>query len=291
MRKYMIVVALVAITINGLYGQKRETFDLMSQGSFTAGIEGPATDAAGYIYAVNFEREGTIARVDPETGVGEILIDLRTALGDSATANGLRFGRDSLLYVAEYKGHNLLSVNVATKELKVVAHNATMTQPNDLAIAPTGTIYLSDPDWSHSRGRVWIYKKGNLSLLLDGLGTTNGIEVSPMGERLYVGLSAQRRIMLYDIMPDGRVSGGRVFAEFTDGGLDGMRCDIRGNLFVTRYDKGQVVMISPEGKIVRTIETLGKKPSNLTFSDNMVFVTMADRGCFEVFQAQYVGRE
>lgn len=263
----------------------------MAEGSFTKGIEGPATDKEGYIYAANFEREGTIGRIDPETEQGEVFIDLRKAVSDSATVNGLRFGREGLLYAVDYRGHNLLSINIETKEVKVVAHNAAMAQPNDLAVAPNGTIYLSDPDWSTGKGKVWIYKNGKLELMLDNLSCTNGIEVSPVGERLYVGLSNERKILVYDIMPDGRVSGGREFVQFADAGLDGMRCDVRGNLYVTRYDAGQVVMLDDKGKTIQTIELKGRKPSNLTFSDDMVFVTMADRGCFEVFQAKYVGRE
>ena len=44
---------------------------LTDEGQFTAGIEGPACDAAGFVYAVNFERQGTIGRVAPD-GRGEV---------------------------------------------------------------------------------------------------------------------------------------------------------------------------------------------------------------------------
>lgn len=288
--KKLTTLIVAIIVCAGVTAAAQKPFDFMVEGSFTKGIEGPATDAQGYVYAVNFAREGTIGRVDPETGVGRVWVDLRTAVNDSSTANGLHFAGDGKLYVADYGGHNLLAIDTATRAVSVVAHNPEMSQPNDLAISPTGTIYLSDPDWKSGRGKVWIYRKGRLSLLLQGLSCTNGIEVSPLGERLYVGLSNERKIMVYDIAPDGSLVGGREFITFPDAGLDGMRCDIRGNLYVTRYDAGQVVVLTPEGKVRSTIQLRGRKPSNLTFSDNMVFVTMADRGCFEVFQADFPGR-
>ena len=39
---------------------------LTEPGSFTSGIEGPACDAQGNIYAVNFERQQTIGKITPD---------------------------------------------------------------------------------------------------------------------------------------------------------------------------------------------------------------------------------
>ena len=41
--------------------------------------------------------------------------------------------------------------------------------------------------------------------------------------------------------------------------------DIDGNLYITRYGKGTVAVLSPKGEIVREIDILGKQPSNLCF--------------------------
>src|SRR2546423_1838628 len=48
---------------------------LTAENSFTTGIEGPACDARGNIYAVNFDRQQTIGRVTPE-GKGEVFVEL-----------------------------------------------------------------------------------------------------------------------------------------------------------------------------------------------------------------------
>ena len=39
---------------------------LTGEGSFTSGVEGPACDAEGNVYAVNFEKQQTIGKVTPE---------------------------------------------------------------------------------------------------------------------------------------------------------------------------------------------------------------------------------
>ena len=52
---------------------------------------------------------------------------------------------------------------------------------------------------------------------------------------------------------------------FPDHGFDGMRCDVDGNLYVTRHGKGTVAKLSPSGKVLREIDVLGKKPSNICF--------------------------
>ena len=57
----------------------------------------------------------------------------------------------------------------------------------------------------------------------------------------------------------------RLFKKFDDFGFDGMRCDVDGNLYVTRHAKGVVAKLSPKGEVLREIDVLGKSPSNLCF--------------------------
>ena len=42
-----------------------------------------------------------------------------------------------------------------------------------------------------------------------------------------------------------------------------MRADVDGNLYVTRYGKGTVIKLSPAGTVLREIDVLGARPSNL----------------------------
>ncbi|MFN9976938.1 MAG: SMP-30/gluconolactonase/LRE family protein, partial [Phycisphaerae bacterium] len=64
--------------------------------SFTTGVEGPAVDRDGNLYAVNFERQHTIGKVSL-SGRPEVFVTLP---GESV-GNGLRFDREGFLYVAD----------------------------------------------------------------------------------------------------------------------------------------------------------------------------------------------
>jgi sugar lactone lactonase YvrE len=271
---------LAAVLVGGFTAAAEEplftTRPLTAEKSFTEGIEGPACDARGNVYAVNFARQQTIGRVTPD-GKGEVWVELP----GKSVGNGLVFDRKGLLYVADYVGHNVLRIDPATKAVRVFAHDDKMNQPNDLAIAPDGTLYASDPDWGKGTGQVWrIDAKGNTFLAAANMGTTNGIEVSPDGKTLYVNESVQRNIWAFAIGREGALSDKRLLKKFPDHGFDGMRCDVDGNLYVTRYGKGTVAVVSPKGEVLREIDVLGASPSNLCFGGpdgRTVYVTEVTR--------------
>ena len=278
----------IAVVLSSCKAKQANSSDLLPEGTFTPGIEGPAVDVDGNLYAVNFKKEGTIGIVY-ENGEAALFSELP----GKSVGNGIRFDSQGDMYIADYVGHNVLRIKKGTREAQVWAHHPTMSQPNDLAIAPNGTIYLSDPDWANGTGRLWrVGASQEIILLEDNMGTTNGIEVSPNGKHLYVNESVQRRVWRYDILPDGRLANKTLFLSFGDYGLDGMRCDMTGNLYITRYDKGTVAIASPDKKIIKEIRLMGKKPSNITFggpNGKTCYVTMADRGCFETFKALHPG--
>jgi len=257
--------------------------------AFTPGIEGPVGDSLGNVYAVNFAEQQTIGRVD-HLGLGEVFLTLPS----KSTGNGIVFDPDGNMLIADYVEHKVWKVEMGTKKLSVLFHDPTMNQPNDLAIAPDGTIYASDPDWMHSTGRVWcIDRQGKGRVVAADMGTTNGIEVSPDGNWLYVNESVQRKIWKFAIRADGNLGDKQLLKEFPDHGFDGMRCDADGNLYVTRYGKGTVVVLRPDGEFLREIDVLGAKPSNLCFGGidgRTVTVTEVEHGRLVRFRTDVPGR-
>ena len=256
--------------------------DFTSENSFTKGIEGPATDFLGNIYAVNFKEQGTIGKVSPD---GKTAIFVK--LPNNSIGNGIRFGTKTQMFVADFVNHNILEIDLETKKIQVFAHDSTVNQPNDIAIAPNKTLYASDPNWTDNTGKLWkVTKEKGFELLEDNMGTTNGIEVSNDGTKLYVNESIQRNVWVYDILKNGNIANKTLFYKFEDFGLDGMRLHKNGNLYVCRYDKGTVAVLSPNGKLIKELQLTGKKVSNITFSPdfNTCYMTMADRGCLEVIK-------
>jgi sugar lactone lactonase YvrE len=268
--------------------------DLIGDGVFTQGIEGPATGPDGALYAVNLGHDGSIGRVTVAAD-GRAHATLFVDLPAGSIGNGIRFDRDGRMYVADYRQHRILRIAPRSKRIEVYAMLPGAFQPNDIAMAPDGTLYASDPDWKGNGGQLWrIDRDRSAHLVETGMGTTNGIEVSPDGTRLYVNESLQRTLWVYDRAKDGSLSNKRLLRTFPDFGLDGMRCDADGNLYLARYDAGKVLVIDPAGTVLREIATTGRQPTNLAFGGRDgrdVYVTMQDRGAIETFRSDRPGRE
>jgi sugar lactone lactonase YvrE len=258
-------------------------------GGFTSGIEGPACDAEGNLYAVNYARQHTIGKVTPE-GQCSVFVELP----NGSIGNGIRFNSAGFMLIADYTNHNILKVDMNTREIRVYAHESTMNQPNDIAIGANDIVYASDPDWAESTGQIWrIDTDGKVTRLEADMGTTNGIEVSPDERTLYVNETVQRNIWAYDLSATGEVSNKRLLIQFPDFSMDGMRCDIQGNLYVTRHEKGTVAKVSPQGEVILEVELGGKRCTNLAFGGpdgRTCYVTIADRGNVEYFRTDLPGR-
>lgn len=262
---------------------------LTAPGEFTPGIEGPACDPQGNVLAVNYQRQGTIGLVTPD-GRGAVFVELPAG----SIGNGIRFNAKGNFYVADYTGHQILEVDPISKQITVLAHNPALNQPNDLAIADDGTIYASDPNWAESTGQLWrIDADGKTTRLAKDLGTTNGIDVSPDGKTLYVNESVQRNVWAFTIQPDRTLGDKRLVRKFEDHGFDGMRVDVDGNLYLTRFGKGTVVKLTPAGEILQEIDVLGARPSNLCFGGpdgRTVYVTEVEHTRLVEFRVDRPGR-
>lgn len=257
-------------------------------GGFTPGIEGPCCDKNGDVFVVNFAKQQTIGRVTP-AGKAEVYV----TLPKTSTGNGIVFDAKGFMYIADYVEHNVLKVDPKTKAISVFAHEPKMNQPNDLAIAKDGTLFASDPDWKNGTGQLWRFDlDGKAVRLAEKMGTTNGIDLSPDGKTLYVNESRQRNVWAFPILADKSLGEKKLIRKFDDHGFDGMRVDVDGNLYITRHGKGTVVKMTPAGEILKEIDVLGTKPSNLCFGGpdgRTVYVTEVDHGRLVSFRADKPG--
>jgi sugar lactone lactonase YvrE len=258
--------------------------------SFTREIEGPACDREGNIYAVSFAYKPTIGKVTP-AGQAEVFVDMP----EGSLANGIRFDRAGRMFIADHTGHAVWVVEPGTRELRMYVREPSMHQPNDLAISEDGTLWASDSDWQNETGQIWrIDGVGACRRVATDMGTTNGIEVSPDGRTLWVNETVQRNLWAFRIAPDGSLHDRRLVLRFDDFGTDGMRCDIAGYLYVTRWGKGTVAVISPGGQIAEEIDTLGSRPTNICFGGpdgRTAYVTEAEMGRLVTFRAERPGLE
>jgi len=160
--------------------------------------------------------------------------------------------------------------------------------PNDLALSKSGLVFLSGQDWGSSTGAVWLCRTNGEAVLLETMGRTNGIALSPDDRTLYlteaVGSPVSddscrecQRIWKYDVAEDGSISNKEEFFNFATDvqphnlpeatvDSDGMRTDVEGNLYVTRNGNAKVTCIAPTGHWRGDIPLRAMdNPTNLAF--------------------------
>jgi gluconolactonase len=289
--KYFHLMTLIALSS---FAAAQEAFDTHStdftaENLFTKNIEGPMVDSNGDLYVVNFRTTGTIGKVDMN-GRCELFV----RLPDSSNANSIQFNSNHEMLLADWPRHNILRVNMSTKTVDTLCHNDRFNQPNDICINKRDQIFASDPDWKNNSGQLWrVDPDGTPVLLEDSMGTTNGICLSPDETILYVNESVQRDVWAYDVDTGGQISGKRLVIRFDDFGMDGMKCDRNGNLYIARYGKGTIAVVSPGGTLIREVQLTGKNCTNLVFGGTdgrTVFVTLQDRKGLEKFRTDIPGK-
>jgi gluconolactonase len=159
--------------------------------------------------------------------------------------------------------------------------------PNDLAIRSDGAIYFTDSDFGLrgsfkspqkelSFNGVYLVKDGKTTLAIDDKklgGFPNGIALSPDEKYLYL-TSGFKKIMRYELNKDGTLGEGSVFAEGDEGIVDGMKTDVKGNLYSTGgAGPGAIRVTSADGKYLGMIRLpiSHKEPRQQICATNVAF--------------------
>jgi gluconolactonase len=174
--------------------------------------------------------------------------------------------------------------------------------PNDVAVAPDGRVWFTDPAYGHLQGfrpppelGDFVYcwdPAGRIDCVADGFDKPNGIVLSPEGGTLYVTDSGANQaagsfhvdrphhIVAFDVSARGRLSHRRVIAVTAPGTPDGLKVDRDGRIYVSSEDR--ILVLTPEGALLG--EVLVPGAVNFTFGGpdgNVLFVT-ADTAVFAV---------
>ncbi|ESQ86292.1 hypothetical protein AEAC466_03585 [Asticcacaulis sp. AC466] len=109
---------------------------------------------------------------------------------------------------------------------------------------------------------------------------TNGPAFSRDGRRMYHNETAENLVYVFDLAPDGALSGKRVFAHFAPGvgSPDGLTVDADDGVWVAHYNGGRISRYTPDGKLDFDITIPAKQVTSLTFAGaglDRLFVTSA----------------
>lgn len=168
--------------------------------------------------------------------------------------NGMTFDRALNLYVCEHVTSALVRETPAGERQVLASHwrGKELNSPNDVVVKSDGAVYFSDPTY----GRMPVFglereqaldfqavyriaANGELHCEADDFDQPNGLCFSPDESLLYVNDTTRAHIRVFDVRADGGLTNGRIFAEsigtgvLEEGVVDGMKCDERGNVYVT----------------------------------------------------------
>jgi len=125
---------------------------------------------------------------------------------------------------------------------------------NDGFVAPDGALWFGSMDDSEVErtGALYRFAKGELTLIDDDYGVTNGPALSPDGAVLYHHDTLDKVIYAYD-HKDGAVSNKRTFAVIDGAYPDGPSVDSAGILHVGLFFGGAVARFAPNGDALEPI--------------------------------------
>lgn len=160
--------------------------------------------------------------------------------------------------------------------------------PNDFAADGKGGVYMTaSGPWESAPivGKVYhIDSTGAAKMVADDLHYANGVVMSADGKRLFVNESEAGRVISFAAAPDGSLSDRRLFvrvAQVDEGSgagayPDGIKLGPDGNFYIGQYSSGRIVVVTPEGKLVRVIEVPSPAAPNLAFTpDGKAIYVMA----------------
>jgi gluconolactonase len=230
--------------------------------------EGPVWDPHGFLY-VSDEEKNQLSRVYPDGRI-ETVLNIGDPDGSTLDAQGRLVTTASVL-----RAIIQVEPNGQYKILADKYDGKKFNSPNDIILGPDGALYFTDPTLDLVKGEKQeipfqgVYRladDGSVRLLTRDLVQPNGLAFSPDGKRLYIDDTKQREIRVYDVAANGELKNGRLFGkEEGRGGVpDGMRVDVKGNVFVT--GPGGIWVWDPEGRHLGTI-MMPESTANLNWGD------------------------
>jgi len=209
---------------------------------------------------------------------------------NSYMANGNAYDRVGRVVTCEHATSRLVrwspaSIDVNTNEgLEVLAstyEGKQLNSPNDVIVARDGVIYFTDPTSGRSAGygvprepdldHSGVYrldpKTGALTLLVTDFAKPNGLCFSRDETRLFVNDTDRMHIRVFDVLENGQLTGGNIWAETRGVGAgvpDGMKIDSDDNIYCC--GPGGVHLFDADGVALGVIR-IPEQAANFAFGD------------------------
>jgi gluconolactonase len=215
-------------------------------------------------------------------------------------SNGITLDAEGRVTINEHGNRRVVRIE-KTGAVTVLAdrfEGKRLNSPNDLVYRSDGALFFTDPPFGLPKAfgdrrkelpfsGVFSLKDGVLRVVATDLSGPNGLAFSPDERFLYVANWDEKKkvVMRYPVKPDATLGTGELFFDMTaapgDDALDGVKVDVRGNLYVS--GPGGLWILSPEGKHLGTI--VGPEhPHNLAWGgdDGRTLYLTAQTGLYRI---------
>ncbi|MGB1253985.1 MAG: SMP-30/gluconolactonase/LRE family protein, partial [Candidatus Promineifilaceae bacterium] len=169
----------------------------------------------------------------------------------SYMANGNAYDQQGRVITCEHATSRLTRTDTAAGSYEVLASHyegKELNSPNDVVVKSDGAIYFTDPTSGRSANFgvprepelpfSGVYRfdpnSGDLTLLVDDFAKPNGLCFSRDEQQLFVNDTVRFHIRVFDVLPDGSLANGRLWAETKGSGAgvpDGMKIDTQDNIY------------------------------------------------------------
>jgi len=219
---------------------------------------------------------GTIYRYDPKNTMVEKIVESSSVIG------GFTIQEDNSLLLFMEKGtvkiwRNNLFIDVI-KEIPILKS----TRFNDVIVDPAGRVFCGTmPDQNGVAYLFLLNVNGDIRLILDNVGLSNGMGFTPDKKQMYFTDSKKGEIRIFDYdKKSGSLSNERTFLKIKEQDIepDGLTVDSEGYIWGAQWNGACVKRYSPHGKEVMKIDLPTKKITSLTFAgDNYqeIYITSA----------------
>src|SRR5271170_2048867 len=214
------------------------------------------------------DRRGGVTRIAPD-GRTETFLPKPGSLGVTLHPNGIALERAGSFLIAhladDFGGVFRLFRDGRVEPVLTAIDGTTLPAVNFVLVdaqeriwvtistrrQPRGVSYRADI----ADGFVILIDKRGARIVADDIGFTNEVRLDPSGRELTVVETFARRLIRFDIAPDGSLSGRRVLAEFGPGTWpDGIALDVEGAVWVTSVVSNRVLRVTRDGTIAQLLE-------------------------------------
>ncbi len=215
--------------------------------------------------------------------------------GNSHMANGNTYDRQGRVLSCHHASSRVTRMD--GEDMTVLAahyQGAQLNSPNDLVVKRDGNVYFTDPPYGRERNvgiprpceldfnGVYRWRaseplseppsgrgedEGRLMLLTSELDRPNGLCFSADESLLYINDSTRFCIMVFDVLADGSLANGRLFADTVGeeaGVPDGMKIDSLGNVWCVA--QGGLQIFAADGMLLGRL-LIPERVTNFTFGD------------------------